>query len=77
MKRGAFEFDVTDEGNLISSVQNVETLRRLWLDRTLINGRHLGPGDPGDFDNGAWHVGCHLVAAGGVMRAKDGYLLWV
>lgn len=77
MQRGTFQFSVTAAGDLVNSAQNVEALRRLWLDRTLIKGHHLGPGDPGDFDNGAWHVACHLVAAGGVMRTKDGNLLWV
>lgn len=77
MKRGAFEFDVSSEGDLMAGSENAEKLRRLWLDRNLIRGRDLGPGNPGDFDYGAWHVGCHLVAAGGVKRASDGRLLWL
>jgi hypothetical protein len=43
----------------------------------MIDGIDLGEGDPGDFDNGAWHIACHLVAAGGVLRADDGRLLWL
>lgn len=77
MKRGSFQFDVTGEGSIVNNDGNVEALRRLWLDRTLIYGDDLGPGDPGDFDNGAWHVACHLVAAGGVRRASDGRFLWL
>ena len=77
MARGSYGFDVTGSGDLINSVQNGESLRKLWLDRTLIRGIQLGPGDPGDFDFGAWHVGCHLAGAGGVTRSKKGSLLWL
>ncbi len=77
MKRGQFQFEVTDAGNLMNSAQNVEALRRLWLDRILVSGGALGPGDDGDFDNGAWHVSCHLAGAGGVARDKNGKLVWV
>lgn len=75
MKRGTFGFGVTAQGDLADLPGNVEALRRLFLDRSMINDDDLGPGDPGDFDYGAWHVGCHLVAAGGVRRAADGRLL--
>lgn len=77
MKRGTFEFDVSNDGDLVNSAENVEALRRLWLDRSLVEGYYLGPGDPGDFDQGAWHVGCHLAGAGGAMRAKSGRLMWL
>lgn len=77
MKRGTFAFDVEGEGNLVDSDENVEAIRSLWLDRTMINGPDLGPGNRGDFDNGAWHISCHVVAAGGVRQATDGRLLWI
>jgi hypothetical protein len=77
MKRGAFQFEADANENLINSAGNVEKLRRLWLDRTLIQGYYLGPGDPGDFERGAWHVACHLAGAAGVMRAANDQVLWL
>jgi hypothetical protein len=77
MPRGAFQFDVTEAGDLLNTPENVEALRQLWLNRTLVTGRDLGPGNPGDFDVGAWHVACHLAGAGGVRRTRNGALLWL
>ncbi|MBI5368962.1 MAG: hypothetical protein HZA54_18140 [Planctomycetes bacterium] len=77
MARGTFQFDVDDDGALVNSAGNVEALRRLWLDRTIISGESLGPGDPGDFDHGAWHVACHLTGAGAVLNHANGGLLWL
>jgi hypothetical protein len=77
MLRGALQFDVTDEGDLVDSARNVETLRALWLHHTLVQGEDLGPGDRGDFAVGAWHVGCHLAGAAGVRRATDGSRIWL
>lgn len=77
MKRGTFEFEVTAAGDVVNDAGNVERLRRLWLDRAMIDGDDLGPGDAGDFDYGAWHVACHLVGAGGVRRTAEGKLLWL
>ena len=77
MPRGSFQFETTEPAGLRNSASNVEALRRLWLDRFLVEGEDLGPGARGDFAFGAWHVACHLVAAGGVRRAGDGSLLWL
>jgi len=77
MTRGTFLFDVSPEGSLTNSAGNVQALGRLWLDRSIISGDDLGPGDPGDFDNGAWHISCHLAGATGVLRSRNGGLLWV
>jgi hypothetical protein len=77
MTRGSFHFEVTASGDLVDNAANVATLRKLWLDRGMITGDDLGPGDDGDFDHGAWHVACHLIGAGGVRRAADGRVLWI
>ncbi len=77
MKRGKSQFEVDDVGNLINCAANVQALRRLWLNRDYVSGEQLGPGDPGDFDYGAWHVACHLVAGAGVMRAADERPMWL
>ncbi len=75
-KRGTFGFEVEGNGNLANSAKNVVLLRKLWLDRDLVQGYYLGPGDPGDSDHGAGHSACHLVAAGGVAKSRAGNLLW-
>jgi hypothetical protein len=77
MERGTYEFEVSDDGNLTNNGNNVQLLRKLWLDRRVIKGDDLGPGDPGDFDNGAWHVACHVAAGCGVRECKDGSLAWL
>ena len=68
----SFDFEVNDDGALFSSASNVNLLRKLWLDRKRINGADIGPGDPGDFDHGAWHVACHLAGAAGVLKTQAG-----
>jgi hypothetical protein len=75
--RGSFKFLITDTGDLQNNATNVKLLASLWLDRKLINGVDIGPGDPGDFDFGAWHSSCHLLGAGGARKAKCGRLLWL
>lgn len=77
MERGTYKFEVTDDGDLIDKAANVDRLRRLWLDRHNIDGDDLGPGDPGDFDYGAWHVACHLAGACGVKKLADENLAWL
>jgi hypothetical protein len=77
MPRGAFRFETTATGDLANSAANVETLRSLFLDRFLVAGDDIGPGDRGDFDRGAWHVACHIAGAGGVRRHRGGGLMWL
>lgn len=77
MPRGTYKFETAPNGDLLNMAVNVEALRKLWLDRSRITGDDLGPGDPGDFDNGAWHVACHLAGACGVCRRADGSLAWL
>jgi len=75
--RGSLQFQITPTGDLANSAVNVRLLTQLWADRTQIRGDDLGPGDPGDFDHGAWHSSCHLLGAGGARRAADGRILWL
>lgn len=72
--RGSYNFEISNSGDVVNSANNTELLRKLWLDRDIISFDELGPGDPGDFDNGAWHSSCHLVAAEGVCRDINGNL---
>jgi hypothetical protein len=77
MDRGTYKFEITDGGDLINNGANVKRLRQLWLDRNVINGDAIGPGDPGDFDYGAWHVACHLAGGCGVKQLPDDSLAWL
>jgi hypothetical protein len=77
MERGTYKFEVSDDGDLADTAGNVNLLRKLWLDRLVISGDDLGPGDPGDFDHGAWHVACHLAGGCGVRQRTDGSLAWL
>ena len=76
-RRGTYGFRVRPEGSLLDNPENTELLRRLLIGREIISDDLLGPGDPGDFDFGAWHVSCHVVAAGGVLELRDGALVWL
>ena len=75
--RGSLQFQITPAGDLQNPRPTCGCSRQLWADRTLIRGDDLGPGDPGDFDHGAWHSSCHLLGAGGARRATDGRVLWL
>lgn len=75
--RGTYKFEVDGYGDILYSKNNVELLRKLWLDREVINSKELGPGDEEEFENGAWHIACHLVAACGVRRSNNGDLIWL
>jgi hypothetical protein len=68
--RGSFEVD--SNGALLPSETNLLALRDLWASRP--DGMEVGPGVRA---TGAWHVACHLVAAGCVRRAADGEILWM
>lgn len=73
--RGTYNFEVDDFGNILHSQNNVELLRKLWLDRDLIKANELGPGDNDEFKNGTWHIACHLVAASCVRKTSEGKLI--
>lgn len=73
--RGKYKFEIGKLGNIFVSDNNLKKLRNLFLDRSEIFGELLGPGDPGDFDLGSWHILCHLTAASAVFKKFDKYLL--
>lgn len=75
-QRGSKKFEISKNGHLIFSETNLEKLRKLFLDRSVINKSKLGPGDPGDFDIGAWHVLCHLAGGCAVYR-NSGKYIWL
>jgi hypothetical protein len=68
--RGSFEVD--SNGALLPTEANLGALRELWVSRP--DGMEPGPGVG---PTGAWHVACHLVAAGCVCRAADGQIVWM
>jgi hypothetical protein len=68
--RGSFQVD--ERGAVIANDANVDALRNLWSSRPA--GMPVGPGVS---DTGAWHVACHLLAAGCVRRTSGGELLWL
>jgi hypothetical protein len=72
--RGESKFEIGAKGHLLNNETNLEKLRKLLLDRKIIDGDLLGPGDPGDFDKGAWHVFCHLAGGSAVFKKEDSYL---
>lgn len=73
--RGTYQFDVYDNGNIINNEANLDRLCKLFRDGEIIGGK-WGPGRPGDFDNGSWHILCHLAAGSGVYINGNNYL-WV
>lgn len=69
--RGSYGFDVAGSGRLVNSVENLNKLRDLFRNSTIIN-VHWGPGDEGDFDHGSWHILCHLAGGSGVLNTTFG-----
>lgn len=73
--RGLYGFEIQPNGNLADTDANFELIRRLFRDGSIIQGRY-GPGNPGDFDFGSWHILCHL-AGGSAVLELDGRKAWV
>lgn len=73
--RGTYQFEVTDNGSIVNSEANLARLFKLFRDSEIIDGK-WGPGRSGDFDNGSWHILCHLAAGSGVYLNGSDYL-WV
>lgn len=73
--RGTYNFEIDNTGKLVNNNANLDRLMSLFRDSEIIKG-NWGPGDPGDFDYGSWHILCHLAAGAGVFRNEKGFL-WV
>jgi hypothetical protein len=71
LTRGSYEFETDGRAALVDNAVNLEKLRALFRDATIIDGR-WGPGNDGDFDNGSWHILCHLAAGAGVLSTPSG-----
>jgi hypothetical protein len=69
--RGSYEFSIDGRGAVVLDPKNLERLRRLFRDGAII-GEEWGPGDEGDFDNGSWHVFCHLAGGTGAYSLGEG-----
>ena len=74
-QRGSYDFEVSASGALADNDSNLEKLRKLFRDERIIGGK-WGPGAPGDFDHGSWHILCHLAAGAGVL-VDGGTRSWV
>jgi len=74
-KRGSYSFEIQQNGHLEDDDANLERLRELFRDGAIIQGR-FGPGNPGDFDIGSWHILCHLAGGSAVLEVA-GQKLWV
>ncbi len=69
--RGTYAFEITHSGALVDNAANRGRLTKLFRDADIIEG-DWGPGDPGDFDNGSWHILCHLAGGTGVFETAAG-----
>jgi hypothetical protein len=74
-KRGLYGFEIQSDGNVADCDSNLELLRKLFRDGVIIKER-FGPGNPGDFDFGSWHILCHLAGGSAVFKL-GGQRLWV
>ena len=72
--RGSYSFEIDASGQLVNSAVNLGKLQTLFRDEAIING-NWGPGRPGDFDYGSWHILCHLAGGTGVLNTAAG-LAW-
>ncbi|HTZ22150.1 MAG TPA: hypothetical protein VMC06_14805 [Opitutaceae bacterium] len=69
--RGTYKFETGASDILINNPANLALLRKLFRDGKIIDEK-WGPGDPGDFDYGSWHILCHLAGGAGVLKTKEG-----
>ena len=65
------DFETQPNGAIVDGAANFEKLRKLFRDAAIIDG-NWGPGIYGDFDNGSWHILCHLAGGSGVLKTALG-----
>lgn len=73
--RGTYQFELDNTGKLVNNEANLVRLFKLFRDSAIIDNK-WGPGRSGDFENGSWHILCHLAAGSGVYINGTDYL-WV
>lgn len=71
LTRGTYAFEIDSNRALVDNPANLEKVRSLFRDGDIIRG-NWGPGDDGDFDNGSWHILCHLAGGSGVLNTRSG-----
>src|SRR3954469_11373293 len=71
LTRGTYNFEIHNNGSGGGNAVNLDKIRKLFRDGAIISG-NWGPGDYGDFDNGSWHILCHLAGGAGVLSSGFG-----
>jgi len=69
--RGTFGFWIRSDGRLADNDSNLELLRKLFRDGSIIRNK-FGPGNPGDFSFGSWPILSHLAGGSAVLELEDG-----
>jgi len=74
-RRGSYGFEVQSDGRLADNDYNLGLLRKLFRDGAVIQNK-FGPGNPGDFNHGSWHILCHLAGGSAVIELA-GRKAWI
>src|SRR4030067_2310560 len=74
-RRGSYGFEVRSDGRLADNDFNLGLLRKLFRDGAIVQNK-FGPGNPGDFNHGSWHILCHLAGGSAVIELA-GRKAWI